>query len=62
MRHCMKGVYAGHAGWLSDRPVYIPLEKVTVVTEFDSFESYVASLKRFEVDRKPRPKPRAKRR
>jgi hypothetical protein len=46
---CIKGTYRPNKStshWMAGRVTYIPLEKVLLVTEYDSFEAYCEALKR----------------
>ncbi len=47
---CVKGTYlhpSSSAHWLSSKTMYVPLEKILMVTEYESKEAYKAALKRY---------------
>jgi hypothetical protein len=46
---CIKGTYRPHTSsshWLAGQVIYIPLDKVLTVIEYESFEAYRDALKR----------------
>jgi hypothetical protein len=45
---CIKGTYrhpSSSAHWMAGRTIYVPLEKVLMVTEYDSHDAYKEALK-----------------
>ena len=46
---CLKGTYhhpSSTTHWLDSQTMYVPLDKVLMVTEYDSYEAYKDALKR----------------
>ena len=45
---CIKGRlrYSGQAHFMSDKVMYLPVERVITVTEYDSYEAYREAVKR----------------
>ena len=46
---CIKGTYrhpSSATHWLSAKPMYVPLDKVLLITEYESHEAYQDALKR----------------
>jgi hypothetical protein len=50
---CIKGRlrYSGSAHFMSDKVMYIPLERVNTVTEYESYEAYREAVKRHYADK-----------
>lgn len=46
---CIRGVYRPTSAthWLASKTMYVPLEKILMVTEYESLEAYQESLKRY---------------
>ena len=44
---CVGGLYAKNGYWCSGKRVYIPVDKVKVIMEFDSLDDYENSIKEY---------------
>lgn len=47
--NCLKGKQI-EKGWVEGKTVYIPIDKVKCIVEFNTYEEYLASVKKFNED------------
>ena len=49
--NCLKGKQL-EKGWDEGKTVYVPLDKIKCIVEFNTFEEYLASVKKFNEENK----------